>query len=183
MCRRVSAEEKGCPGRRRTATCSAPDSCETARAGAWRVRSRRCSGKGSGLLLELVGKLGTGGSRDSMSCRCCFELLLVFTQESKRIRDNFSTHTLAYGPSWLSEDFRRSMQTLLGSTGQKLGSSSCNLQRQASEPVAATCGPKSEERRSLSLVAAPGALVFRIQGSSFLYIPLQLAFLTHFPGQ
>lgn len=64
------------------------------------------------------------------------------------------------------------MQTPLESTGQKLCSSSCcKLQRQASEPVAATCGPKSEERSSLSLVAALGALVFRVQGSSFLYIP------------
>lgn len=44
------------------------------------LQNRPCSGKGAGLLLELVGKLG---SRDAMSCRCCFKLLFVFTQEMK----------------------------------------------------------------------------------------------------
>lgn len=39
--------------------------------------------KGRALLRELVGKLGTRGSRDAMSCSCCFKLLLVFTQERK----------------------------------------------------------------------------------------------------
>ena len=37
----------------------------------------------TGWLLELVGKLGTGGDSDARSCRCSFKLLCVFTQEIK----------------------------------------------------------------------------------------------------
>lgn len=47
-------------------------------------RSRPCWEKGlTGWLLELVGKLGTGGDSDTRSCRCSFKLLCVFTQEIK----------------------------------------------------------------------------------------------------
>lgn len=39
--------------------------------------------KGSRALRELLGKLGTGGSRDAMSCSCCCKRRLVCTQGRK----------------------------------------------------------------------------------------------------
>lgn len=57
------------------------------------------------------------------------------------------------------------------------------LERPASEPAAATCGRKSEERSKLVQVAASGVWVFRIQGSSFLYNSWKLLkVILTFPG-
>lgn len=77
-------------------------------------RNRLCSGRGTGLLLELVGKLGTRGSRDAISCRWCFTLLFSL----KKLKDQRQFHhssTSASGMSQLGVDSWRWMRQLLAS--------------------------------------------------------------------
>lgn len=75
-------EEKARCGRRRTASRPARGLRRICKGRS--VERRPCLGKGTGLLLELVGNLRTGDSRDSMSCRCCFKLFALKKLKNKR---------------------------------------------------------------------------------------------------